>query len=115
MLDEQLNEDADKPEDKAPIADKTEISDKGPAPTVIMTVGEQRPGHNLTEVSTSMVSLASAGSHPPDNNLVKVKIEYPKNWKKEKFYKDGHIREVSQESANTFIEIGIAKLIDKSE
>ena len=117
MLEEELNEGADSSEEKASdvIADKTEISDKGNGSTTIMTVGEDRPGHNLVEATTKVVSSASSGRPVADNSLVKIVIEYPKKWQKEKFYKDGDIREVSRESANTFIEIGIAKLIDKSE
>lgn len=112
MEEEEINEVVEKSDH---VADKQEISDAGSGSTVVMTIGKERLGHNLVEATTGIISPATAAAHNPQNNLLKVKIEYPKSWKKEKFYRDGDIKEVSRESANTFIEIGIAKLVEPTK
>lgn len=78
-----------------------------------LTISNLPAGHNLT-VSTVEINMpaptAAAGSP-----LVKVLIKYPADWKKEKFFKDGDIKEVSPETAATFVEIGIATMADAEE
>lgn len=71
------------------------------------------PGdHNLT-VSTVVVT-SPAATITPGSPLVKVLIKYPADWKKDKFFKDGDVKEVSPEAAATFVEIGIATMYDEA-
>lgn len=60
-----------------------------------------------TVVVNTPAATIAAGSP-----LVKVLIKYPADWKKDKFFKDGDIKEVSPEAAATFVEIAIATIVD---
>jgi len=74
------------------------------------TISNLPQGHNLT---TSRVEInMPAYNVSSDTSLVKVLIKYPIDWKKDKFFKDGDIKEVSPETAATFMEIGIATLFN---
>lgn len=42
-------------------------------------------------------------------DAVFVTIEYPKDYKKEKFFAEGAIAEISEETKAQFIELGIVK------
>jgi hypothetical protein len=96
-------------------AEKTELSENGGSSTVIMTIGEERPGHNLVQATAGIISPATAGQQPADPNLVKISILYPKSWKKEKFFKDGDVKEVSKEGAEAFVNMGIATLVEQDK
>jgi len=104
------NSTTDTPEEEVVVEDSAKASDDGV--TKIMTIGENPEGHNMethtVRVSTSAVSLGKAYS--ANSKLVKVLINYPEGWTKDKFFKNGEIREMAPETANTFIEIGIATL-----
>lgn len=94
--------------------EKEEISQPESAPTVIMTVGDgsAQPGHTLVEMGVTLVSSSTAGQHIPSER-VKVKIEYPKNWKKDRHMKDGDIKDVSPEVAAQFVALGIASIVEQ--
>ncbi len=62
---------------------------------------------NMVEHS---VSIASPEQAFP-KNTVTVKINYPKTWKRERYFKDGDLKEVSQEVADQFIAQGFATLV----
>ena len=77
--------------------------------TKIMTIGEEPVGHNLV---TSTVGVISAPKlEDLHQGLVKILIEYPKEWDKKKFFSDGDEKYVSQETADAFIELGFATII----
>ena len=77
------------------------------------TISNLPEGHNLT--TTTVVMTSPAATVTPGSPLVKVLIKYPADWKKDKFFKDGDIKEVSPETAATFVEIGIATIVDGDE
>lgn len=91
--------------------EKEEVSQTESKPTIIMTVGDgsTQPGHNMVEIGVAMVSSATAGQHSPSPR-VKVKIEYPKGWKKDKHFKDGDIKDIAPEIADQFVALGIASI-----
>jgi hypothetical protein len=76
------------------------------------TISNLPEGHNLT-VSKVEVNVP-AHVVTPGSPLVKVLIKYPDEWKKDKFFKDGDIKEVSPETAATFVEIGIATMVEEA-
>jgi hypothetical protein len=76
------------------------------------TISNLPEGHNLT--TASVVINMPAPVVTPGSPLVKVLIKYPPDWKKDKFFKDGDIVEVSPESAATFVEKGIATMHDEA-
>lgn len=76
------------------------------------TISNLPEGHNLT--TSTVVVTSPASTITPGSPLVKVLIKYPDDWKKDKFFKDGDIKEVSPETAATFVEIGIATMINKA-
>jgi hypothetical protein len=76
------------------------------------TISNLPEGHNLT--TSTVVVTSPAATITPGSPLVKVLIKYPTDWKKDKFFKDGDIKEVSPEAAATFIEIGIASMHDET-
>ena len=78
-----------------------------------LTISNLPEGHNLT-VSKVEINMPTA-TVTPGSPLVKVLIKYPADWKKDKFFKDGDIKEVSPETAATFVEIGIATMVDAEE
>lgn len=47
--------------------------------------------------------------------MVKVKISYPKDFKGPKFYKEGDTPDVSEESAEHFVKLGIGKILDSDD
>ena len=65
------------------------------------------PMAHTTGVALS-VSLTPDYGTPHDDRLVKVEISYPKDFKGTKYFKDGDIKEVSPETAELFIQKGIA-------
>lgn len=77
------------------------------------TISNLPEGHNLT--SSTVVVNMPVPTVTPGSPLVKVLVKYPTDWKKDKFFKDGDIAEVSPESAATFVEIGIATMVDGEE
>jgi hypothetical protein len=76
------------------------------------TISNLPEGHNLT--TSTVVINSPAATVTPGSPLVKVLIKYPSDWKKDKFFKDGDIKEVSPETAATFVEIGIATMVDQA-
>lgn len=74
------------------------------------TISNLPEGHNLTTSRVEFISPAHAVT--AGSPLVKVIIKYPTDWKKDKFFKDGDVKDVSPETAATFVEIGIAKMFD---
>lgn len=110
-------EQAGTPEPTEKLDNPTLAEDNGPptAGRVIMTIGEDRPGHNLVQASVGIISPATARQQQPDTNLVLVKIKYPDKYGKQKLYKDGFETEVSRESANQFVAAGIATIIERDK
>lgn len=74
------------------------------------TISNLPEGRNLT--TTTVIMTSPAATVTPGSPLVKVLIKYPADWKKDKFFKDGDVKEVSPETAATFVEIGIATMVD---
>lgn len=77
-----------------------------------LTISNLPEGHNLT-VSRVEINVP-APAVTPGSSLVKVRIKYPDDWKRDKFFKDGDIKEVSPETAATFVEIGIATIVNSN-
>ena len=70
---------------------------------------------NMPQV-THTVSVAPFGpSATSGSNTVEVKIKYPKEWDKEKFFNDGDIVAVSPETAEHFAAIGIIETEAEAE
>jgi hypothetical protein len=76
------------------------------------TISNLPEGHNL--ITSTVVVTSPAATVTPGSPLVKVLIKYPADWKKDKFFKDGDVKEVSPETAATFVEIGIATMADET-
>lgn len=57
------------------------------------------------------VSMAPSPSQEPDKNTVSVRIKYPSAFKKQKFFKDGDVKEVAKETADQFVSAGFATII----
>lgn len=95
---------------------RTEVSKVESKTNHIMTVGDgsAQPGHNLVEMTVGFTSPASAGQHKPSPR-VKVKIEYPKGWKGIKHLPDGAVREVAPETAEQFVQLGIASIVNQDK
>lgn len=112
-----IKEDGEKEEQKV-IAEikKEEVSNTESTSNVIMTVGDgsAQPGQNMTQITASLVSPASAGQHAPSAR-VKVKISYPKGYKKDKHFFDGDIKEVAPETAEQFVDAGIATIVEQDK
>jgi hypothetical protein len=77
------------------------------------TISNSPEGHNLT-VSRVEINMPTPAV-TPGSPLVKVLIKYPTDWKKDKFFKNGDVKEVSPEAAATFVEIGIATMYNPGE
>lgn len=93
--------------------EKSDVSTTESKSNVIMTVGDgsAQPGHNMTAMTVGLISAPSAGQHKPSPR-VKVKIEYPKSFKGSKHFRDGEIKEVAPETADQFVQLGIASIVD---
>lgn len=65
---------------------------------------------NMTTTSVS-IAYNPGPTSVPHQQLIKVKIKYPKDYDKKKFFEDGWEIEVSRETADGFISAGIAKEI----
>lgn len=61
------------------------------------------------------VSMAPFPATVPDKNTVSIRVKYPANWKKDKFYKDGELREVSRETADQFVKAGFATIVKEEK
>jgi len=83
-------------------------------PLIISGGNEELPGRHTVIATVSMASPANAGQHAPSSR-VSVKIEYPKNWKKDRHFKDGDIKVVAPETAKQFIAMGIATMFDEQK
>lgn len=66
---------------------------------------------NITQHTVSGSLDASQYQPHADANVVKVKIQYPEDYKGKKFFADGVVQEVSKETAGIFLEKGIATLV----
>lgn len=113
---EQQPETAEGQIEKVAELEKTEVSSTESKSNVIMTVGDgsAQPGHNMTAMTVGLTSSASAGQHEPSPRVT-VKIEYPKGWKGSKHFRDGDVKEVAPETADQFIQLGIASIVDQSK
>lgn len=90
--------------------DIQKVSSTEPKVTTLMTIGsdQPQPGQN-TETAT--VKIEQPSKIIAQSGRIKVLIEYPKGWKKEKHFKDGDIKETSPESADQFVKAGFATLV----
>jgi hypothetical protein len=70
---------------------------------------------DISNMVTASVSVTMGGPQPEPTKLTKVKITYPKDYGKKKFFKDGETRSVSTETAKQFLELGIATIIDETK
>lgn len=109
---EDLQETAVEKDESVGELEKEEVSQSKSAVNTIMMVGGDEPqaGHNVTVSTVSMISAATDGQHAPSER-VKVLIEYPKNWKKQRHFKDGDVKEIAPETADQFIKAGFATLV----
>lgn len=89
-----------------------------PQGQTIMLIGSMGPtetaaaqGHMVEHT----VSMAPAPAQEPDKNTVSVRIKYPSAFKKQKFFKDGDIKEVAKETADQFVMAGFATIIKKEK
>ncbi len=74
----------------------------------IQTIGENSSSLNVVTMS---LEIGHSSTYKSISKKVKVKIEYPKDWKNPKFMADGDIKEVSEDTAQTFVELGIGTII----
>lgn len=65
-----------------------------------------------TVAATNQPAIPVPYDSASDENLVKVTIEYPKNFDGQKFYKDGQEVFVSPQSAQQYVDAGIGS-VDK--
>jgi hypothetical protein len=77
---------------------------------------EQVDDKKLVIGSVGNMTIHNAGvvarERPPvPKNTVTIQVKYPKDFRGQRFFKDGDKREVSQESADQFVKKGIAKII----
>lgn len=61
------------------------------------------------------VSLAPRPGPRPEKDTIPVRIKYPAGWKKQKFFKDGDIKEVAKETADQFVKAGFATIIKEDK
>lgn len=110
-----LDKETEQPLGDIPAAGATTVSNPGSAVLPLMTMGgsEQMPGRNTITTTVSILSSATDGQHEPSAR-VKVKIKYPKDWKRPKHLKDGDVKEVAPETADQFIKMGFASLVNES-
>lgn len=96
--------------------EKTEVSTTENKSNVIMTVGDgsAQPGHNMTAMTVGLTSASSAGQHAPSPRVT-VRIEYPKGWKGSRHFKEGDVKEVAPETAEQFVQLGIASIVDPNK
>ena len=81
-----------------------------PSPAVEEVVENVFSHTNLSATSTLISSSSVAiGSNKQEKNTVSVVIEYPEDYKLVKHFKNGDIKEVSKEVAESFVKRGIAK------
>lgn len=115
---EKLQEEASEKSDATALGkmESTAVSQAESNSNIIMTVGDgsPQPGHNMTVMTAGLTSSPNAGQHAPSAR-VSVKIKYPPNWKKDKHFKDGDIKVVAPETADQFIQAGIATIVDPSK
>lgn len=76
--------------------------------------------HNIanrqSNIETQTVSMVIGGQHKQEpTKLTKVLIQYPSDWKRVKYFKDGEVRQVSIESANQFVDDGFGKIITEEQ
>lgn len=69
--------------------------------TTLQTEVQDAPAY--IEVDTAL--------QPKEVEMVKIKITYPKDWKAEKYFRDGEEIEMDSISAASTIESGIAKKV----
>lgn len=105
-----VNKETDTPDTAAenPAEDpEEEVFDK---PRTIMTIGGESETHTVEHtVSLERPDVAY------EKNTVPVKIKYPADYKHPKHFKDGEIREVSQESADAFVKKGFATIVKEKK
>jgi hypothetical protein len=67
------------------------------------------------ELSAGATSVVISSSHPVpvDHSLVTVKVSYPENFKGKKYMAEGKEYQVSAQSAQMFVELGIAQIVKK--
>lgn len=96
--------------------EKANVSSTESKSNVIMTVGDgsAQAGHNMTAMTVGLRSSSSAGQHKPSPRVM-VKIEYPKGWKGAKHFKEGEVKEVAPETAEQFVQLGIASIVDPNK
>lgn len=69
---------------------------------------------NTEDLSIGTVGATNEAQQQPiydfstDSKLIKVTFLYPKDYSSQKFFKDGESAYVSPESADQFVELGIA-------
>lgn len=85
----------DEPEASAEVANTTEVSEK-------------ETGLEIGSASSTVIA-SSKTDEDLNAGLIKVKISYPKDYSKKKFFEEGSIQHVSEELAEQFEELGIAK------
>lgn len=118
LLDEEQKQEA-APEgevEKIGELEKSDVSTTESKSNVIMTVGDgsAQPGQNMTTMTVGLISAPSAGQHKPSPRIT-VKIDYPKGWKGAKHFRDGDIKEVAPETADQFVQLGIASIVDPNK
>ena len=76
---------------------------------------ENIPGQNTSKSVASVQAFNTKGEPAKAGDKVRVKFSYPKDFKGQKFYKDGDIETVSHETALHLVEAGIATYVDQKD
>lgn len=104
-------------ESESPLSQTQEVEKPEESTASGVTIEGPRPlvgsaGSNMTIHS---VEFAKSNSRPVPKNTVTIVVNYPKDWKKYRAFKNGDVREVGKEAAEHFIKQGIAKLVNEEE
>lgn len=92
------------------VAVETKVEEPIATEEVIKTSEDSEKETGLEIGSASSTVIASSKTDEDLNaGLIKVKISYPKDYSKKKFFEEGSIQHVSEELAKQFEELGIAK------
>ena len=96
-------------EQQEPVVEETVVEDE-PKET------EQKDNHEHRIGSAVSVSISNDGSmktvKQPEQKLASIKINYPKGYKKRKYFPDGHIvNDVLEQHAKAYVEQGFAEIV----
>lgn len=87
-----------------------------PQGQTIMLIGSTGPTETAAaqgHTAEYTVSMAPPPAQELDKNTVSVRIKYPSAFKRQKFFRDGDVKEVAKETADQFVTAGFATIIKR--